>query len=237
MQLQTSLAQSKTPPRTRYYDGIIYLYILRLPSKQCLHNYIGWLELNQRKYSPYEHNMVREKFITCRKKCKIMTDAKERQALGESLKSICRDHSIQPTQLRRWRLKEDQIRASNPNAKTVNRGRISQLKGVQEQILTWISELREKGMPVSMRLVTLKASELVEPDHNFSQLKHHAKYSATRRFMRANNYVVRAKTNVAQRSKAEIVEMTKTFVNSMIPRFVGPHRHQDYIINTDTYLF
>ena len=81
-----------------------------------------------------------------------------------------------------------------------------------------------------MRLVTLKASEL---DHNFSQLKHLAKYSAARRFMRVNNYVVRMKTNVAQRSKAETEEEAKRFVNSMIPRSVAPHRHQDYILNMD----
>ena len=51
--------------------------------------------------------------------------------------------------------------------------------------------------------------------------------------MRANNYVVRAKTNVAQRSRAETVLMTKAFVHEMIPKFIGPNRHQDYIINMD----
>ena len=81
-----------------------------------------------------------------------------------------------------------------------------------------------------MRLVTLEASEL---DHSFSQKKHHAKYSCARRFMRSHNYIVRIKTNVAQWPQKETVEEAKTFVNSMIPRFVGPHRHQDYILNMD----
>ena len=120
------------------------------------------------------------KIVTFKMKQEILAISKGRQALSDSLKAVCRDHDVQPSQVRRWRRLNDELKKSNPNAASVNRGRASCLEEVGFDLLWWMFELREQGMPVLLLMVSLKASEL---DANFRRKSISAKYAYVRRFV------------------------------------------------------
>ena len=104
------------------------------------------------------------KIVTCKMKQEIIAIATGRQSLGDYLEAVYRDHAVQPSQVRCWQQLNDELKKSNPNAALVNRGRASCLKEVGVNLLWWMFEIREQGMPVLLKMVSLKASEL---DANF----------------------------------------------------------------------
>ena len=168
------------------------------------------------------------KIVTCKMKQEILDIATGRQALGDSLKAVCRDHYVQPSQARRWRRLNDELKKSNPNTVSVNRGRASCLGEVGVDLLQLMFELREQGMPVLLRMVSLKASEL---DSNFRRKSILAKYASVRRFVCSHRFVIRIKTHVSQRHPSETQEEGLGFVKFMRPRVVGRHRDPDYVLN------
>ena len=130
---------------------------------------------------------VRRKIVSCRNKQEIMKDVAERQDLGHFLKSICRDHDVQPSQVRQWRRQKEELKKSDPNAGSTHRGRPSCLECVGFPLLRWMFELREQGMPVSLRMVYLKADEL---NASFRRKLVPAKYASVRRFVRSHRFVI-----------------------------------------------
>ena len=97
-------------------------------------------------------------------------------------------------------------------------------------MLRWMFELREQGMPVSLRMVYLKAGEL---NARFRRKLVPAKYAAVRRLVRSHRFVIRIKTHVSQRPPSETQQEALDFVLFMQTRIIGRHRHPDYIINMD----
>ena len=91
-------------------------------------------------------------------------------------------------------------------------------------------ELCEQGIPVSLRMVSLKASEL---DANFRRKSILAKYASVRRFMCSHRFVIIIKTHVSQRHPSETQEEALDFVKFMRPCVVGRHRDTDYVLNMD----
>ena len=146
--------------------------------------------------------------VTCKMKQEIIDIATGRQALDDSLESVCRDHDVQPSQVRRWRRLNDEWKKSNPNAALVNKGRASCLKEVGVDLLRWMFELLEQGMPVSLRMVSLKASEL---DANFRRKSISAKYVSGRRFMCSHRSVIRIKMHVSERHPSRTHEEALDF--------------------------
>ena len=120
---------------------------------------------------------------------------------------------------------------SDPNSGSIHRGRrTSCLECVSVPLLRWMFELREQGMPVSLRMVYLKAGEL---NASFRRKSVPAKYASVRRFVRSHRFVIRIKTHVSQRPPSETQQEALDFVKFMRPRIIGRHRHPDYIINMD----
>ena len=91
-------------------------------------------------------------------------------------------------------------------------------------------ELREQGMPVSLRMVYLKGGEL---NASFRRKLVPAKYAAVQRFERSHRFVIRIKTHVSQRHLLETQQEALDFIMFIQPRIIGRHRHPDYIINMD----
>ena len=164
---------------------------------------------------------VWHKIVSCRSKQEITKDAAERQDLGHSLKSIYRDHDVQPSQVRQWHRLEEELKKSDPNATSTHRGRPSWLECVSVLLLRWMFDLRKKGMPVSIRMVYLKAGEL---NACFCQKLVPAKYAAVRRFVRSHQFF---KTHVSQRPPSETQQEALDFVTFMRPWIIGRHRHPD----------
>ena len=84
---------------------------------------------------------------------------RRRQAIGNRLKleiilaaqnagnkrEIARKYKVQPTQIRRWMKQVDELREAvqrNPTAKTINLGRPVAKVDVEDQVYTWVSDMR-----------------------------------------------------------------------------------------------
>ena len=165
-----------------------------------------------------------------RQKLKFIEQVEARRESGQSLRSICVDLDIQPSQYRRWKSNKERLQNRAPNAGSLYAGRQSCLKGIEEDILQWFFELRERGMIISVRMVLLKASEL---DHTFRRQTNRSKDHAVRRFLKSHGLVHRAVTHESQRMPQQICEEAHDFILTMRPRVSSADRDQRFIINMD----
>lgn len=174
-------------------------------------------------------------FVHVKKKIEIVERVQNAQRLntGETIKGIANLEGVRPAQIRYWTkqilvLKAKAERRLSSKA-TVHRGRPSSFKKAVE-LVEWVLDLREEGMPVSIGMVILRASQL---DNDFRRKKSMAKYSIIRRLLIANGIVIRAKTHESQRLPQEVMDEAKGFVNRIRPSANMPNRDKRFIINMD----
>ena len=111
--------------------------------------------------------MVRKTYHGIAQKVAMLDIMAERLQNGESRRSIARDLNVDASQqIRRWEkqrpLMEEKLKKTNANtrAATLHSGRESQLQPIGEDLLKYIWEKRDIGLPVSVRMVKLKARQL-----------------------------------------------------------------------------
>ena len=114
--------------------------------------------------------------------------------------------------------------------KTLNKGRPSSLLAIERPLLDWLLYLRHVGMPVSMNMVIVRASQL---DDEFRRKTYTTRYSCARRLLRSKNIVIRFSTHESQRAPEEVQEEAKAFVRSVRPRLSTPNRDSRFILNMD----
>ena len=108
-------------------------------------------------------------------------------------------------------------------------GRPTSLANAKE-LCEWVVNLRREGMPISINMVILRASQL---DERFCRKRMQMKYSVVRQLLRSQSIVICLKTHQAQRHPKEMVDEAKHFVSRVIPLLTYPNRDQRYIINMD----
>ena len=96
------------------------------------------------------------------------------------------------------------------------------------KLCEWVVNLRCEGMPISMNMVILRASQL---DERFCRKRMQREYSVVRRLLRSHSIVIHSKTHQAQRHPKEMVDEAKHFVSRVTPLLASPNRDQRYIIN------
>ena len=122
-----------------------------------------------------------------------------------SLKAFCREHEIQPSQLRRWEKKlvfmkqALDITKKKASKKSCQPGRPSRLEKYRNDILPWVLALRKQGKSVSTRMVSLRASKV---DRSLRRMKRYTVFQMVRRFLNANGIVMRATTHTSQEDGA-----------------------------------
>ena len=147
-----------------------------------------------------------------------------------TLKGVAKMEGIDPSALRRWIKKLPELKQASCQSKfTLHEGGRTSFKH-PVQLVQWVLELRNQGMPVSMGMVILKTSQM---DANFRRKTPTAKYSIIRRLLRSNNIRIRAKTHESQRAPKEVMEEAKAFAQSVSPRVNGPNRDKRFILNMD----
>ena len=119
-----------------------------------------------------------------------------------SIKALARANDLELIQLRRWERQLPQLQEALEDARsapatrtTLRQPPLSCLENVKDTLLLWLSDLHNQGMPVSTSMVVLKAASL---DATFARKRKHAKYQSIHRFLKANKFVIHAKTNEAQ---------------------------------------
>ena len=146
----------------------------------------------------------------------------------------CRDVNIHPSMRLRW-IKRAQTmierKRMNVRARSIHAGCIGCMSEYTEELLSFIFELREKGMGVTVPIVVTKASQMSVVFRNKSS---DAKYHSVRRFMRSHGLVFCIGTNKSQRSPQEVTAEALDFiVNVVCPKVMEPTRHHDCILNMD----
>lgn len=173
------------------------------------------------------------RLISNKEKHSLVLKVNQQIATGSSLRAACRENNISPNQFRKWRKPEvfDQLLNSRRGAYSLHQGRVSVLQQFEDEIVQWLFQHREQGMPISIRMIVLKAGEL---DPDFRRKSDASKYAAVYRFARIHRWALRIGTHVSQRRPAEVIEEGKDFVNSIRPLLTcSSSRSQDYILNMD----
>jgi len=151
--------------------------------------------------------------------------------MGSSLKALARARGVATCQLRKWEKQLDSlIQQPNLAKGTLNQGRHSNLAPVKDRLLIWLSNMRQDGVPVSVKMLTVKASEMLP---SFGEKASHAKYMAVSRLLKSNGFSIRSKTRVAQASSDATRELATLFMNHVRPLLSLDCRDKKWIINMD----
>ncbi len=144
---------------------------------------------------------------------------------------------LQPAQLKRWRKQVNEYKqAVNNTRKTTkvatNKGRPSSLQSIQDEMITWLTNMRANGVTVSVRMASIRAKKLM-PSLQRAKKKRYSLFAVVRRFLRSNGFTVRTITHTAQEHPDVAKEKAKAFVVGTRPFFSQQNRHQAYILNMD----
>ena len=101
---------------------------------------------------------------------------------------------------------------------------------LQQDLLDFIEEWRQKGFEVNLFTILRKACEL-KPELRQRSLP--AAKMCLSRFLARNNLTRRVATHKAQRDPGEVEAEALDFLEYIRPRLIGNHRSPHYIINMD----
>ena len=172
-------------------------------------------------------------FISIRRKIEIAEAAVRGKTIpGFTLRGLAQENNLQGNQIRRYIKSLPELRRlvhKKGGNSTKHSGRPTSLANAKD-LCEWVVNLRREGMPISINMVILRASQL---DERFRRKKMQTKFSIVRRILRSHSIVIRAKTHQAQRHPKEMVDEAKHFVSRISPLLASPNRDQWYIINMD----
>ncbi len=161
--------------------------------------------------------MPRKQF-TNQERLRLVALSRQRQEKGESLKSICRDLGLQPKQIRDWRAKEDRIAAADSSNKSIAQGRTSSIIAIEEPLIEWYLDMRELGIPISIKTLVKKAESFLPDD--FAKKSELAKYQTIRRLLNANeiSMPLDLRTRVAKKLLEKERQKTKHNVSQTVEK-------------------
>ena len=115
--------------------------------------------------------------------------------------AACRSLNVHEKQVIEWKKQFKTLKdSSNKKAKSLCKGRSSILFPLTDPLLSFIFELHETGMAVSITMIVLKAAQLSQP---FCEKSSQAQYHIVNRFVKSHGMVHRMGTHVAQKAPSE----------------------------------
>ena len=146
-------------------------------------------------------------------------------SLWEALKSI----NISHKQILNWKKQSEKMKGkSNQHAKSLGDGVQSFLSPYTDTLLSFIFEMRETGMAVSVNSIVLKALQL---SREFREKSMTARHSAIRQFINVHGFMHRMGTHLSQRQPSEMEEIATDFVHVTWEKLQMSCRDEAYIIN------
>ena len=150
----------------------------------------------------FQPSTMARKQYTHAQKLRIVADADERLAQGESLRSIARFYNIQGVQIRSWKKQEMQLALTKRTKKSLSCGAVGRLHQFEEEIMCWAIFQRDAGVPLAYRHVMVKAGEVCP---EFKTLSHGQQYYTVRRLCQRNYFKIRRITHSSQTDPNENV--------------------------------
>ena len=150
---------------------------------------------------------------------------------GISLQEASKSINISHKQILDWKKQSEKMKGkSNQHAKSLGDGVQSFLSLYTDRLLSFIFEMRETGMAVSVNSIVLKASQL---SREFREKSMTARHSAVRRFINVHGFMHRMGTHLSQHQPSEMEEIAVDFVCVTWEKLQMSCRDKAYIINMD----
>ena len=124
-------------------------------------------------------------------------------------------YNVEPKRVREWKKDLDKLTSMKPKRKRLDGGgRKCVDEDMDQAIVDWIYEQRNKMLHVSRRMIMWKAKTLFDEKNNDPAVKN--TFIASRgwceKFMRRHGFSLRRKTTTAQKDPAEMIERIVGFV-------------------------
>ena len=168
--------------------------------------------------------------MTVSDKLKIIADANTRLDAGESLKSISRHHNIQPCQLRDWRRNVGRLSRAKKSLKSLHKGFRGRLHAHEEELVAWVLEMRDQGIPLCYKHIVLQA---IAMDNAFGELSFESQYHAVRRLCVRNGITIRRVTHTAQADPQDAIDLALQWIGYIRPIVAAPNVGKRWVINMD----
>ena len=173
----------------------------------------------------------RRRRFTLQEKLKYLRVVRRKVEKGASLREALKSINISHKQILDWKKQSEKMKGkSNQHAKSLGDGVQSFLSPYTDRLLSFIFEMRETGMAVSVNSIVLKASQL---SREFREKSMIARHSAVRRFINVHGFVHRMGTHLSQHRPSEMEEIAIDFVHVTREKLQMSCRNEDYIINMD----
>ena len=173
----------------------------------------------------------RRRRFTLQEKLMYLRVVRRKVEKGISLREASKSINISHKQILDWKKQLEKMKGkSNQHAKSLGDGVQSFLSPYTDRLLSFIFEMRETGMAVSVNSIVLKASQL---SREFREKSMIARHSAIHRFINVHGFVHRMGTHLSQRQPSEMEEIAADFVHVTREKLQMNCRNEDYIINMD----
>ena len=150
---------------------------------------------------------------------------------GLSLREASKLINISHKQILDWKKKAEKMNSkNNQHAKSLGDGVTLFLSRYTDSLLSFIFEMRETGMAVSVNSIVLKALQL---SREFREKTITARHSAMRRFINVHGFVHRMGTHLSQCQPSEMEEIAADFICVTQEKLQMSCRDEAYIINMD----
>jgi transposase-like protein len=156
---------------------------------------------------------------------------------SNSVRATARHFDLQPNQVRDWRNKKDQLKASAPHLLKLHSGRQASFLELENELANWILECREQGLPITRNMATKKAKELAQTDKyqekypNISSFKFSNKWMDC--FMNRYDLSNRRRTTVSQHLPEDLLEKQQSFLSFVLYRRIQYDYPLQFIGNMD----
>ena len=148
-------------------------------------------------------------------------------SLWEASKSI----NISHKQILDWKKQAEKMKSKNiQHAKSLGDGVTLFLSPYTDSLLSFIFEMRETGMAVSVNSIVLKALQL---SREFREKTISARHSAMCRFINVHGFMHRMGTHLFQHQPSEMEEIAADFICVTQEKLQMSCRDKVYIINMD----
>ena len=119
---------------------------------------------------------------------------------------------------------------NNQQAKSLGDGVTSFPSPYTDNLLSFIFEMRETGMAVSVNSVIVKASQL---SREFREKTYTARHSTMRQFINVHRFMHQMGKHLLQHQPSEMEEIANDFICVIHQKLRMSCRDQDYVINMD----
>ena len=150
---------------------------------------------------------------------------------GLSLQEASKSINISHKQIIDWKKQAEKMKSkNNQHAKSLGDGVTLFLSPYTDSFLSFIFEMRETGMAVSVNSIVLKALQL---SREFREKTITVRHSAMRRFINVHGFVHWMGTHLSQCQPSEMEEIAADFVCVTREKLQMSCRDEAYIINMD----